>query len=147
MNKKYIWIIALIVFLAIAIVFVGEKKETVPAENKLDNLIIVESPLAGGEILSPLKFSGQARGSWFFEGDFPVVLTNWDGLIIAQGIATAQGEWMTEEFVPFTGELIFNSPVIDGADYTKRGSLIFQKDNPSGLPENDKALEFGIFFK
>ena len=28
----------------------------------------------------------------------------------------------------------------------KRGSLILKKDNPSGMPEHDDALEIPIFF-
>ncbi|MCK5466500.1 hypothetical protein KAI56_03330, partial [Candidatus Parcubacteria bacterium] len=77
-----------------------------------------------------------------FEGDFPVVLTDWDGLIIGEGIAVAQSEWMTEEFVPFTAEIKFEVP-----EYKNNGTLILQKDNPSGLPENDDALEMPVFFE
>ena len=80
---------------------------------------------------------------WFFEASFPVVLTNWDGLIIAEGIATAQGEWMTTEFVPFEATLKF---IVDKNAYSNRGFLILRKDNPSGLPEHDDALEIPIMF-
>ena len=91
--------------------------------------------------------TGQARGYWYFEASFPIVLTNWDGLIIAEGYATADGDWMTEEFVPFTASLEFTNPYEEGQpDFMKRGSLILQKDNPSGLPENDNALEIPIYF-
>ncbi len=101
----------------------------------------------GDVIGSPLKLEGQARGYWFFEGSFPVVLTNWDGLIIAEGFATAEGDWMTEEFVPFKGELTYTSPYKAGdPDFIKRGSLILKKDNPSGLPENDDAFELTVRF-
>lgn len=109
--------------------------------NREDDLIIVDLPIANSQITSPLTFSGKARGTWFFEGSFPVSLVNWDGLIIAEGYATASGEWMTEEYVPFTGTLTFDKP-----GYGDRGAIIFQKDNPSGLPENDNALEISIRF-
>ncbi len=115
-------------------------------DSKAD-LIQLASPVPNGVIGSPLTLSGQARGYWFFEASFPFVLTNWDGLIIAQGIATADGDWMTEEFVPFTASLEFTNPYEAGQqDFMKRGSLILQKDNPSGLPENDNALEIPIYF-
>ncbi len=110
--------------------------------NALDDLITVDLPTPGSVVSSPLAFSGQARGTWFFEASFPVVLVDWDGKIIGQGIAQAQGEWMTEDYVPFSGSLEFTMP-----DYGERGALIFQKDNPSGLPQYDKALEMGIYFK
>jgi hypothetical protein len=108
---------------------------------KID-LIIIDYPRPGTKITSPLNIRGQARGTWFFEGDFPVVLTDWDGRIIAEGHATAQGEWMTEDFVNFTARLEFEKP-----ELYDRGSLILQKDNPSDLPENDDALEISIFFE
>lgn len=111
------------------------------------DLILLKNPNINQEISSPLTVTGLARGYWFFEASFPVVLTNWDGLIIAEGVATAEGEWMTEAFVPFTANLEFVSPyTMDSPDFMQRGSLILQKDNPSGLPEHDDALEIPILF-
>lgn len=113
-------------------------------DSKAD-LIVLNSPVPLGVINSPLMLSGEARGYWFFEADFPVVLTNWDGLIIAEGIATAGDEWMTEDFVSFTSTLEFVNPYNEGdPDFMKNGALILQRDNPSGLPENDDALEVPI---
>jgi len=109
---------------------------------EVQDLIQLTSPMPNEEILSPLTVTGQARGTWFFEATFPVSLVNWDGLIIAEGYATAQENWMTEEFVPFTATLEFIKP-----DYSNRGALILKKDNPSGLPEHDNALEIPILFK
>lgn len=104
-------------------------------------LISVFAPAPLSEIVSPLNIAGKARGYWFFEGSFLIVLTDWDGLIIAEGIATAQSDWMTEEFVPFEASLEFDTPI-----YGDSGSLIFKKDNPSGEADKDDALEFPIFF-
>jgi len=110
------------------------------------DVIRLESPLPGDVITSPLTIRGEARGVWFFEGDFPVVLTDWNGLIIAEHYATAQGAWMTEDFVPFEAVLEFPVPE-DIGEFSNRGSLILQKDNPSGLPEHDDALEITVFFR
>jgi len=111
------------------------------------HLISLTTPVPLAVIESPLILTGQARGYWYFEADFPVVLVNWDGLIIAEGIATAQDEWMTEEFVPFTATLDFTNPYNAGdPDFMKNGAIILQRDNPSGLPENDDALEVPIRF-
>lgn len=111
------------------------------------DLIVLTNPVPLGVITDPLLISGEARGTWYFEGDFPVVLTDWNGLIIAEGFVTAQEEWMTEEFVPFAGSLEFVSPYNAGdPDFMKNGSLILQKDNPSGLPEFDEALEIPVRF-
>jgi Immunoglobulin-like domain of bacterial spore germination len=107
------------------------------------DLIVLSSPIPLSQISSPVTLTGKARGYWFFEGSFPVTVVNWDGLIIGEGIATADGEWMTENFVPFTATVNFT---FDPETPYKRGSLILQKDNPSGLPENDDALEIPITF-
>lgn len=120
--------------------------ELAPITAKAD-LITISTPEPGNAIVSPLQIAGQARGTWFFEATFPVVLTNWDGLIIAEGFVTADGEWMTEDFVPFSGELTFPNPYQSGdPDFMARGTLILQKANASGLPENDDALELPVMF-
>jgi hypothetical protein len=121
----------------------GSKTYTENIGNILEkaDLIRMRTPLPNQVIDQPLAVEGEARGQWFFEGDFPVILTDWDGLIIAQGHATAQSDWMTEEFVPFKAVLEYEEQTL-----YNRGTLILQKDNPSGLPEFDDALEFQIKF-
>ncbi len=108
------------------------------------NLIQIYNPRPNQKISSPLVIEGKARGTWFFEASFPVVLTDWSGLIIAESYAEAKSEWMTEEFVEFRAILEFKKP---NTSISNRGSLILQKDNPSGLPEYDDALEIPIFFE
>lgn len=113
----------------------------------IDNLIRLESPQKDGVVSSPLSITGEARGQWYFEATFPVMLADWDGRIIAEGFATAQDEWMTTDFVPFEAELTFDSPYsASDPDFMKRGSLIIHKANPSGLPENAEALEITVWF-
>lgn len=112
------------------------------------DLIQIDAPVPGAAISSPLTISGKARGGWYFEASFPVVLTDWDGLIIAEGHAEAQGDWMTEEFVPFVGTLEFDVPVCAAeTEYCARGSLILQRSNASGLPEQDGAAEMVVWFR
>lgn len=116
--------------------------EDIGNELEKADLIRLDFPRPNDSVASPLEIIGQARGSWFFEGSFSVVLVNWDGLIIAEGQAVAQNDWMTDDFVPFKVVLEFDKP-----DLYDRGGLILKKDNPSGLPENDDALEIPITFK
>ncbi len=71
---------------------------------------------------------------------FPVRLFDDKGQELAVGIAQAEGEWMTTEFVPFTATLNFTQPT------SGPGVLILQKDNPSGLPEHDAELRLLINF-
>jgi len=112
-----------------------------PAGNCRDEFIVVASPKPGDVIRSPLRIRGQARGTWFFEGDFPLILKDSQGRIIAQGYVTARGEWMTKEFVPFEGTLKFKVPAGGG-----RGTLVFKKDNPTDRPELDDEMELPVLF-
>lgn len=106
---------------------------------KMD-LIRIDAPRPNASITSPLVIGGEARGYWYFEASFPIELRDANGNILAQHYATAQGEWMTEEFVPYKAELTFATPT------TATGTLILRKDNPSGLPENDDALTVPVRF-
>ena len=85
--------------------------------------------------------SGEARGSWYFEATFPVVLLDGNGEVIAEWYAQAQGEWMTTDFVPYKGELIFDAPS------TPTGTLILKKSNPSGLPRHDASVTVPVTFE
>ncbi len=124
----------------------GPSCEFICPEFNINERVRVTSLVPGAVVTSPLSLTGEAAG-WYFEGSFPVTLVNWDGLIIAEGVATAQGDWMTSEFVPFVATLTFTSPYEDGEpDFMKRGAIILKKDNPSGLPENDAAKEIPVSF-
>lgn len=140
--KKIILIIVATVIVGGIYYFINYKPNiTIKPSNKND-LIVVASPIANAEIGSPLSISGRARGVWYFEGSFPIILVDSYGNTVAEGHVTAQGEWTTEEFVPFLGNLQFNN-YIKGS----KGKLILKKDNPSGLPEHDDSIEIPIVFK
>lgn len=103
-------------------------------------MIKVSSPLPNTSVESPLLISGEARGNWYFEASFPVKVLDASGKQIGVGYATADGEWMTTNFVPFKGTITFTSP------RTETGTLVLQKDNPSGLPEHDDEVRVPIRF-
>ncbi len=107
----------------------------------VSDLIRVFTPVAEAEIANPLVVEGEARGTWFFEGSFPVSLLDESGQTIAQGIASTQGEWMTSEFVPFRAVLNFETP-----ENNFRGTLVLKKDNPSGLSEHDSEIRVSVRF-
>lgn len=119
--------------------------ENIGNELEKINLIRLTNPRPNEKIKSPLLIKGEARGYWFFEASFPLFLVDWDGKIIAEAIATAKDDWMTEDFVPFEAVLEFKIPDNIG-DFSNFGTLILQKDNPSGLLEHDDALEIPISF-
>ena len=113
-----------------------------PRNGNKNDLISAGTPAPLEHISSPLSISGQARGNWYFEASFPIVLTDIDGNVIAQWYAQAQDEWMTTDFVPFKATLEFDAPTT-----TKKGILILKKDNPSGLPEHDDELDIPVIFE
>lgn len=123
---------------------VQTQEEVTYNTDKKDDLIQVAEPQSGQVVSSPLEVSGKARGYWFFEASFPMEIINADGMIVGQSFATAEGEWMTEEFVDFTGEIEYE-PGLDISGTS--GFLILRKDNPSGLPENDDYLAIPIIFE
>ncbi len=176
MNKKYYLITAIIIAIFVVIIMIPKNKleekeissfescieagytilESYPEQcrtpdgiifvrdigNELEkmDLIRVDNPRPGQIIESPLVITGEARGFWFFEADFPIRFYDQDGNEINLAIATALDGWMTENFVPFSAEITFD------ATQEGKGALVFEKDNPSGLPENDDSLTVPIKF-
>lgn len=91
-------------------------------------------------IESPLSISGTAR-LWYFEAFFPIEVRDGNDAIIGRGIAIAQDNWMTTEFVPFIATVTFSTPS------TPTGSLVFRKDNPSGEARFDDSFTLPVRFK
>jgi len=116
------------------------------SESKPD-LIRVNAPQPNSVVTSPLSVEGEARGYWFFEASFPVKVLDGDGTALGAVPAQAQrdpmtGEinWMTEDFVPFRATVEFKTPQF------ATGTLVLEKDNPSGLPEYADELRVPIKF-
>lgn len=103
--------------------------------------VILTSIKANDIISSPLTIEGQAKGPWFFEASFPVQLVDASGNVLAQIPLQTTEDWMTENYVHFKSEMTFN-PGTNTA-----GKLVFHKDNPSGLPQNDKSFEVPVRFQ
>ena len=97
---------------------------------EINHTIVVDTPLADDLVSSPMTITGKAQGFWYFEGEFPVYLYDDRGDEIGKGFVTAQGDWMTEDFVPFTGSLTFEEPTTPG------GRVFFTQSDPSGMQEN-----------
>ncbi|MCK9361529.1 Gmad2 immunoglobulin-like domain-containing protein [Patescibacteria group bacterium] len=109
-------------------------------KGKTDAIRNIQLVPTGETVTSPLIISGEAR-LWYFEGTFPVRLVDQKGMALVESYASADGGWMTEEWVPFTAELVFVPPAPG-----TMGKLILMKDNPSGLPENDDRVEIPVKF-
>ena len=108
--------------------------EDIGNEIEKADLIKITSPKPNDKITSPVTITGQARGSWFFEGEFPLFIYDILHKLIGRGNATATGDWMTEEFVPFSATIEFTEPAYGP------GLLYLNNSNPSDNPELDDAL-------
>jgi len=150
MNTKkilliYIGIGVIILLLGAISLVVGYRCPKTPEDigNELEkmDLIRIENPRPNQAITGPLVVKGEARGTWFFEASFPVKLFDEKGNLIATAIAQAKSDWMTEDFVLFEAELNFASPI------KQKGTLVLEKDNPSGLPENSDELRVPVILE
>ncbi len=114
---------------------------SVAATSSATDMIVVDSPIASSTVSSPLVVTGSARGNWFFEASFPVRVFGANGIELGLGIAQAQGDWMTTEFVPFIATVEFD------AEGNTEGYVRLSKDNPSGLPEYDAHVDVPLTFE
>ncbi len=105
-----------------------------------DIKVKVYSPKSSAKVVSPLAIVGEVPGSWSFEASFPVELKDAKGSVIAKASAQVLGDWMTDQLVPFSVKLEY-SEVVSGD-----GTLVLQKDNPSGLAENDDTVSIPVKF-
>jgi spore germination protein GerM len=135
MKKKVIILVVVLVLLGVAIVVITTLLKNKETSSNPDISVSVKS---NQKITSPLQIDGKVRGFWFFEASFPIQLIDGQGNILATAIAQAQSDWMTSDFVNFKAQLDFVSNV------EIKGFLIFKKDNPSGLPENDAQLKVPV---
>lgn len=98
------------------------------------------SPEPNALITSPLIVKGEAPGTWFFEATLRLRLIDDKGNIIANSWAQADGEWMTENYVPYEGSLEFNTEA-------EKAELWVLNDNPSGLPEYEVFVKIPVRLK
>lgn len=100
--------------------------------------IVVSKPLPEEKVAQTFGVQGEARGGWYFEASFPIEITDSNEVMLTTAIAQAQGEWMTELFVPFKAQVQIP------ASYHGPATVILKKDNPSGMPENDGSLSYSV---
>ncbi len=133
----------LILLLVGAVAFVLAKYPKLEEEQKQSEQqgdVVVFSPIKNQAVSSPVKISGKAKGTWFFEASFPVSVLDQDGTVLGIAPMQAKGEWMTEDYVPFEGEVTFTQPK------AMTGFLLFENDNPSDMPEFHKEYRLEINF-
>lgn len=142
MKRVIIYLLIFIFIIFFSLIFDWGRNNDFNNITEKNTQIVIDFPKDNQKITSPIKISGEAVGSWFFEGSFPIELVDLDKNIIAIGIATSTDDWMTEDFINFSSEIYFDKPTS-----TKNAILIFKKDNPSGNPEFDKSVFIPVILK
>ncbi len=102
--------------------------------------IMVFSPAKNSTVSSPVVVIGEVPGNWSFEAEFPIKLIDSSGAIVSQTPAHLIGNWQTSALVPFSAQLTYTG------NTSGTGSLVLQKDNPSGLTKNEDSLTIPIKF-
>ena len=150
MNKKTAAVLLIIfIFTAAVFWFLRSKKAEAPAGEKnipaektaYADLIQVSFPISGEKVGGTINVTGIARGTWYFEGEFPVYLTDAEGNQLAWAPARAQGEWMKEDFIPFSASLKY--PVGRSAP----AKLVLKRNNPSDIREQDAMVEIPVILE
>lgn len=103
--------------------------------------IRITSPKQHELVKSPLEIAGEARGTWYFEASFPITVLDDKGQTIGSAVAEAQGDWMTENFVPFKATLKFS------AETSTIGTIMLRNDDPSGDVSKQKSVSIPVRFK
>ena len=101
----------------------------------------ITNPQPNQELIVPgtIQVTGEARGSWFFEASFPIILQDANGNTLTTFTAQALEDWMTTDFVSFTAQAS-----LPDVPNTTAAYFVFSKDNPSGLPENDSFVKLPV---
>ncbi|MFA6446013.1 MAG: Gmad2 immunoglobulin-like domain-containing protein [Candidatus Paceibacterota bacterium] len=147
MEKSTIIVVVIFIILIIigGFLFDWFRPSTSEPQNKIvvdvNDMIQVTAPLSSSTVSSPLTITGKARGGWYFEASFPILLLDDSGAPIATAIAQAQGDWMTQDYVPFVATMTFDAPD------SSTGTLILKKDNPSDDRRFDASVEIPIRFE
>lgn len=86
-----------------------------------------------GDTITPsFEITGEIEGGMCFEGECPLFLVDGADNIVYTGRITLKGNWMTEDLVPFKGEIIYDGITPGAAD----GDIIIRNSNPSGFSED-----------
>ncbi|MDQ5932193.1 MAG: hypothetical protein QG649_278 [Patescibacteria group bacterium] len=102
--------------------------------------VSVTTPRRAAVVKSPLTVAGEIPGSWSFEALFTIRLIDAQGNIVGESPASIQGDWMTDQAMPFTGKIEFTK------FSSQTGTLVLLRSNPSGLAENNDTVVVPIRF-
>lgn len=139
---RVVIVLGIIIILLLASFFFLPKSVIAPKDDVVGNdMIHITFPSPDALITDRvIKVSGEARGSWFFEASAPVFVLNESGERVLSFYMMTADEWMTTDFISFSGEGVLSAPLYGN------GWIVFAKDNPSGLPEYAQEFRIPVTF-
>lgn len=134
-TTKTILSILVIIAAVLALIFILKIPAQAPTvQAPIVNPEITLTNLTNGDSVQlPFTVNGEVKGNWFFEASFPVFIKDQNGNQLGYGLASSPQDWMTANMIPF-------SVTLPTVNYTGPGTIVFQKDNPSGEPQFDASL-------
>jgi hypothetical protein len=138
--KKVIILLSLILIL-LGGYFHWQKKDPLLITPSTER-IILSKPLSEEYVSDPFIVAGFAHPDWFINNEFPVTLTNWDGLIISEALAIYTHGKHEGGLMPFSATVTFEKPV-----YNDDGFLILARTNPTRNSSISEHHEIRIHFK
>jgi hypothetical protein len=96
----------------------GIGDETRTATSTMPDFVILESPIRGAVVTSPLTVRGDVLGEGFSDEDISIRLETNNGEVLAE-VPVTLGEWLSQETIPFEVSLVFS------ATTATSGNLVF----------------------
>lgn len=103
------------------------------------NELHIISPLRGISVDSPLTITGEAIPDWYIGGAFTIRLLDEKGIGLAYAQAKPTTTTPVNGFIPFSATFAF-------FPHTQQGTLIFEKNLGSGLPDFPTTVAMPISF-
>lgn len=139
-TNKIIFILLIIIILIVGYNFYT-RYSIIKRINDAKDLIVIETPKPYQKVQNPIYIKGKVKGNFFFEATFPVRIEDENGNIVKNSYIMTKENWMSEDFVSFETTINIDELKI------KRGFIIFEKANPSGLKENKFLIKIPVYFE
>lgn len=117
--------------------FIDVHKTLLGANNESTDIAVTE-PKPNRRIYNPVRIAGTAPATWFFEGRLGVEVRDINGVRVGFGTVSATNQAGSEW--SFGGSVEYVRPE------TSAGSVILQKANPQGIPNQDQAVSIPVVF-
>jgi len=99
--------------------------------------LVLETPQEGAAARSPLVVSGEAPADWFFEEQFPTLVMDANGRVLAEAPARAQ----TPVSENLGGMIRFSAQLVFVVSADTPATLVLQEDMPQeGVPARETRL-------